>query len=420
MKIFLYFFSIYFLASKILCDEISEDEELLEEEYNLIRLNQQNYGMYTNDKNLTHFLVLFHNPWCKFSQNLEKKLIRVNKLLKTENQKFFIGELDTTLEDARSLVNEKIPSSVLEPLFTYPKLVYYYKNTPVEVYKGKHNKFDIYYYLKRKIHPGVIEMPILSIFDMKTSNDKNAFVYFGDSESQIFLSAAEEYKEFIFYRTNDEKVSKKLNPARNASVIYYSFGKKKDEISTNTNLTSQILNKFIKKNTNQNFYEKLTEDFINEVFMKKQTALILFRNEYDNRTQFLEENFPLIAKAQPNIKFLITDLTGKFELKLANLMNVGQNLPSLRLVDFKNGLRRFEMIREPTMENVLNFLKMYKTDKIQPYTISQSSATDTNKKPKLFPLTTANFYENVIFNKKNVLVFFLTDWCTHCKKVSLV
>jgi hypothetical protein len=419
MKIFFYCFTFYYLACKILCQEISEDEEVVEEKYNLVRLDRQNYAKYTIDKNLTHFLVLFHNPWCKFSQSLEKKLTKVNKLLKTENQNFFIGELDTTLEDAKSLVKEMIPSSILEPFFSYPKLVYYYKNSPVELYKGKHNKLDIYYFLKRKIHPGVIEMPIISIFDLKTINDKNAFVYFGntETESQIFQSAAEEHKDFIFYRTNEEKVYEKLNPEKKASVIYYSFGVKKDEISKSTNMTSQILNKFIKKNTNQNFYVKLNEDFINEVFMKKQAALILFRNEYDNKTLFLEENFPLIAKAQPSIKFLVTDLTGKLELKLANVINVGQSLPSIRLLDFKNGLRRFEMTREPTMENVVNFLKMYKTDKLQPYTISQSSQVESQKKHKLLSFTTANFYETVIFNRKNVIVFFLTDWCTHCKKV---
>ena len=178
------------------------------------------------------------------------------------------------------------------------------------------------------------------------------------------------------------------------------------------------LYRLLKKNTFVNLYDKVTEEFINEVIMKKQSAMILFRNEYDNQTQFLEENFPLVSKGEPSLKFLITDLTGRYELKLANLMNVGvHNLPALRILDFSTGLRRFEMTREPTIENVMNFIKMYKENKIHPYTISQAAKDDPKKKDALKALTSANFYESVIFNRKNVVVFFYSSWCTHCKKV---
>jgi hypothetical protein len=397
---------------------LDEEDELVEEEFKLISLNEKNYDQFVSG--VSHFFVLFHNPWCKFSQNLEKKLMNVNKYLKMENQKYFMGAIDTTLVDAKKLVSEKVPQNILNSLLTYPKLVYYKSGKPVEVYRGKHNKNDIYTFMKRKINVESMPLPIISIFEDKIIRDKNAFVFFGvkDENFEIFNKVAQEKKEWVFYHTNEDKVYEKLNPSRNATVIYYTFGKKKDTFNKNQNFTLVNFNKFLKKNTFVNFYDKVTEEFINEVIMKKQSAMILFRNEYDNKTQFLEENLPLVSKGEPSLKFLVTDLTGRYELKLANLMNVGvQNLPALRILDFSTGMRRFEMSRELTIENLMNFIKMYKENKLHPYTISQGAKDDPKKKDALKALTSANFYESVVFNRKNVVVFFYSSWCTHCKKV---
>lgn len=408
-------------------NNISEgEEEQIEDEYKLKILNESNYDSFLSNSESkisnSHLLILLHNPWCKFSQNLEKKLMNVNKLLKMENQKYFIGAIDTTLVDAKKIISEKIPLDIINPLISYPKLIYFKDGKPVELYKGKHNKNDIYTYIKRKIYIESASLPIYSIFESKIVNDKNAFVYFGakDAKFEIFNTFAKETKDFMFYETNDDEIYKKLNPSRNSTVIYYTFGKVKDSlILKNQNFTSQIFKRFIKKNTFVNLYDKVSEEFINEVIMKKQTAMILFRSEYDNTTLFLEENFPLLSKGEPSMKFLITDLTGKFELKLAQLLNVAiDSLPALRIIDFKEGgLRRFEMSRDPNMENVMNFINLYKDNKLHPYSVSQALSTDTKKKDSLKIITTSNYFESVVFNKKNFVVFFHAGWCTHCKKV---
>lgn len=404
--------------NKKVVKSINEEDEKIEEEFKLIPINEKNYDQIVNG--VSHFMILLHNPWCKFSQNLEKKLMGANKYLKMENQKYFIGSVDTTLVDAKTLVSEKIPN--MNPLLTYPKIVYYKNGQPIEIYKGKHNKYDIYTYLKRKINSESIPMPIYSIFEYKVIHDKQAFIFFGEKDEnfEIYNNLAKEKFDWVFYHTNEEKLYEKLNPSKNATVIFYSFGKKKDSfnVSAKQNFTLINFNKFLKKNTFVNLYYKVNEEFINEVVMKKQNAIILFRNQYDNKTDFLEENIPLISKAEPSLKFLVSDMTGKFELKLAGLMNVGvESLPAVRVLDFKNGMRRFEMTREPTMENFINFIKLFKDNKLHPYTVTQGAQDDIKKKDGLKTLTSANFFETVIFNRKNVVVFFYSSWCTHCKKV---
>jgi hypothetical protein len=337
-----------------------------------------------------------------------------------EQQTSYIGSIDSTIRDYKKIILEKIPENVLTYRSSYPRLIYFKNGAAVELYLGKHNKNDIYSYIKRKIYLESVPLSILSTFESKITHDKNAFIYFGSIESsnfEYFNQLAKEKIEWMFYHTNEDKIYEKLNPSRNASVIYYTFGKKKDVFYNNQNMT-QNFNKFLKKNTFVNYYEKTTEEFLNEVIMKKQSALVLFRNPYDNRTQILEENFELIAKAESSIKFLITDITEKYALKLARLVNVGiKDIPAIRIIDFKNGFRRFELSRELTMENVLNIIKSWKSNKLNHYLISQGLDVDQKKKVHVKRISTSTFHENVIFPKRNVIVLFYTNWCTHCKKV---
>lgn len=409
-----------FTLNKTQFTTIEEDEnnEDTDEELKLADITEKNYN--STITSVKHFFILFHNPWCKISQNLEKKLIYVNKLLKMEQQPYYIGSIDLTLIDGGKII-ESIPDPILPVTFTYPAFVYYFEGQPVEVYKGKHNKHDIYTHIKRKFYKESTNLPIYSIFESKITHDKNAFIFFGDTNSnnfEVFNNKAKHWNDFMFYHSNEETLYEKLNPSRSAEIIYYSFGKKKDTIPSNSTITDEVLNRFFKKNTFLNFYDKTTEEFINQVFMKRQSAIVLFRNIYDNQTLFLEENLPLYAKADESLKFLITDMTTKYDLKLATLLNVGiKDVPALKLIDFKNGFKKYELTRDFTMENVINFINMWKANQLQPYAVSQSAQSVSKKKEVVKRIYSSNFYESVIFHKRHTVVFFYTKWCTHCKKV---
>ena len=224
----------------------------------------------------------------------------------------------------------------------------------------------------------------------------------------------------MFYHTNDERLYQKLNPEKTAIIVYYTFGKKIDHINLNVNDTTNDINEFVRKYTFVNFFPRMTEDVINEVMIKKQTALILFRSIYDNSTSILEKNFPLIAKSNPELKLVITDLTGKYEMKLAKLLDVSENLPTLRLIDFdyQAEMRKFELTKDLTLENVLSFINNWKENKIQPFQFKLNTQEVINIKDSLVrKISLSNYYDSVIFNRKNAVVFFYTNWCSHCKKV---
>ena len=120
------------------------------------------------------------------------------------------------------------------------------------------------------------------------------------------------------------------------------------------------------------------------------------------------------------MKFVITDIAGKYELKLAKLVLISnKNLPSIRIVDFNGGFRRYEYEGNFENENVLDFIKKWKKGELKPYYSTQNiKESEAGKKKELVRrIGNANFYESVVLAKRNVMVLFYTNWCAHCKKV---
>jgi len=427
--------------------EIKLPTHLNEEDYKLIQINENNFN--ETVFKVEHFFLLIHNPWCKFSQKMEEKLITIHKILKLEMQPYYIGYLDSSLVNANEILEKFIPEEKLFIQKTYPKMIYFYKGNPEEVYNNKHNRDSLLTYIKRKIYKDSIKLPIQGIFDYKIVHDKNAFVFVNgnfNNESlthadklinkeafELFNKFAEKNKDLMFYHAQDKKLidylfsknttfSNETIHNRNLNILYFSKGKLLD-VYLNERLKvffEKSFNYFINKQLNLNFFTKFSEDAINEVFMKKQPAFILFRNKFDNKTDYLEQNLPLLGSQESGLKFIITDIVGKFELKLAKLMLISNNnLPSIRILDFNGGFRRYEYDGDFENENVLAFIKNWRKGQLKPYYSTQNiNENDSTKKKEIVrKIGNANFYESVVLAKRNVMVLFYTNWCAHCKKV---
>jgi thiol-disulfide isomerase/thioredoxin len=429
--------------------EIKLPSHLDEEEYKLVQVSESNFN-----ETLTkaeHFFLLIHNPWCKFSQKLDEKLLAIHKILKLEIQPYYIGVVDASLIDSGKFIDKFVSSEILYVPRTYPKLIYFYKGIPQEVYNDKHNRDSMLNYIKRKIHKEIIKLPLQAIFDYKVIHDKHAFILVnGNNQNEtlphalklvnqdafeLFNKFALTHQNLMFYHTFDRKVINYLITknatfanetvySRDLNVLYFSKGKLLS-VYLNEKLKvffERSLNYFINKQVVTNYYTKYGEDAINEIFIKKQPAFILFRNKFDNSTEYLEQNLPLLASQEAGLRFIVTDIAGKYELKLAKLMLISnKNLPSIRIIDFNGGFRRYEYEGNFENENVLEFIKKWKIGELKPYYSSQNiKETDGSKKKEIVRrIGNSNFYESVILAKRNVMVLFYTNWCSHCKKVKI-
>lgn len=435
-------------------EEKEEDQEIKlpknfeEEDFNLIQINSENFKETVLKENIQHFLLLIHNPWCKYSQKLNEKLLAVHKILKMEKQDYYIGSLDASIENAEKFIEKFVENEHLSINSFYPKLIYFQNGKAMDIYNGRQSRDAVLNYIKRKIYPESISFPLLNIFDYKILHDKNAFILVDnllqkDNVShkekltskegfELFNKISSKFHDSIFYHTNDKKIANYLfekNPnfknetiyKRDFNILYFSKGKLKDVYLNNKLkiMFEKSLNHFISKHTRNNFFTNFNEDAINEIFIKKQPAFFLFRNIWDNSTSHLEENLPLLASQDPNMKFILSDITSKYTLKLINLLLVTpEDLPTARIIDFNGGFRRFDnRIKANEVMDVMEFVKSYKEGKLKPY-YSSNINIEKESKYGIMDIGNGNFFEKVVKPNRNVIVFYYTKWCSHCKKVN--
>ena len=80
--------------------------DLSEESYQLEEINRENFLNTINNNNF--FFLFIHNPWCSWSQKVEKKLTNINLYLKLEKQKKYLGIIDHTTQNDISYITDYI------------------------------------------------------------------------------------------------------------------------------------------------------------------------------------------------------------------------------------------------------------------------------------------------------------------------
>ena len=99
------------------------------------------------------------------------------------------------------------------------------------------------------------------------------------------------------------------------------------------------------------------------MFIKKKPGLILFRNKFDNKTEYEEIKLQTISWMNRDLNVIITDIDNKYAFKLTRLLGVKtSDLPAIRIVDFKGKnrqMRNFLFSREVNSENILDFVEKW-------------------------------------------------------------
>jgi thiol-disulfide isomerase/thioredoxin len=121
--------------------------------------------------------------------------------------------------------------------------------------------------------------------------------------------------------------------------------------------------------------------------------------------------------------FVITDIDTKLSLKLANFFGFREasNLPSIKFVEYEeNEFKKFSFSRNITKTSILGFIQKWKVKGLRTYRYQTEFESDLIRLSNNSLVKKVNYnslYDSVNLNKKNVIVFFYTEWCSHCKKV---
>lgn len=424
--------------------------DLPEDSYKLIDLDKENFASYIKQE---HFFVFIHNSWCSWSQKMEKILTKVNLYLKLEPQPFYIGVFDNSIEN----IEDSIPE-IKEDKANYPILLYFKNGKFEEKYLGRHSFNQVNFWIKKRIYnyePYVISS--LDSFDYKVKSIKKSIVYYATKEELPYLFKKEESLEeesntntnkdidnaissnyinfkqaskskacenIIFFTLTKEDLLEKYNIQNKLMMSYFKYGNKTNDygIPEETVAVSTI-EKYCKKISYKNFFSTFDEKAVEEIFIKKQPAIIFFRSVFNNKTEYEELKMETLSYMKSDVMMVITDISTKLSYKLANYFGVdNEMLPTMRIIDFKgkdNSPRKFSLTKELDSESMLNFVDQWENNNLYDHSVgkkSGKSSSTISANSIALNITPSMFYEKVMLNKKNVVVMFYAEWCSHCKK----
>lgn len=418
--------------------------DLPEESYQLTSIDDANYNKYLSNE---HFFILIHNPWCPWSQKFEKHLTKINLYLKLEKQPFFIGQIDNSVTNFEFLPDFPYSSTDIN----YPSLFYFHYGKFKEEFKDRRTLNETFNWIKKQIYTDPIDLSTTDLFDYKLKVTKRAFVYYPSKEEiEILKSKTEEsldddietptelksshlfniYKsasqskycdKIVFYYSTNIDLFKKFN-SETSKVAFFKLGNNTDnlQIENETEFTKELIEDFCYKVAYRNMFHDFNEHAIEKIFIQKNPALVLFRNKFDNRTEYEEIKLETISWMNRDINIVITDIDNKNSLKLSKMLGVKAiDLPAIRMIDFKgneSNMRTFVFTKEMTSDNILDFVSKWEENKLSESNFIQPIKQRENKQSSVMNISLTLFYEKVIMNRKNVLVFYYSDWCSHCKK----
>lgn len=266
-----------------------------QDQFNLLIINDSNTRNYISM--YKDFFIFIHSPWCKWSQRFHTNLIKVNELLKYESQANYLSLLDVTMTNI-DILKDYLPSNIDVQTITYPKLIYLQNGFVNDIYRGMFDVDNSYLWIKRKILKNSLKVSLMQVFQTKVKFDKTSFMFFGDYSPsnlnfQVFNKLSNEILSSTFYHTDENILFSYLNPNRNFTVGFFRHGVLNDTLSGN--ITFDSLKHFINSKTIKNFYDKVDEEVIQDIFIRRNPAIVFFCSRYDEEYIFYYRTFKRIA-----------------------------------------------------------------------------------------------------------------------------
>ena len=111
----------------------------------------------------------------------------------------------------------------------------------------------------------------------------------------------------------------------------------------------------------------------------------------------------------------MTEINDGIGKRIANHVGIKkEELPSIRILDTRNDIKRYIMKGNINEENILNFIEEWQKGKLQRHLKSQEEPKENNE--NVLIIVGKSFQKEVIENDKDVMIAFYAPWCKHSKK----
>jgi len=279
-----------------------------------------------------YLLVEFYAPWCGHCKKLTPEYAAAAAKLGALDPPRFLAKVDAT-------ENKEVAER--HAVKGFPTLFFYNQGTKSD-YTGGRTEDTIVSWITKKTGPPSEQVDCATM-EAKTSEDKLALSYFGESAGELwdaFFGAAKDPvigEKYSFYHTEDVSCGEKFGLAASGVALSRRFDD--SPLQYSGDLTTEAL---VKWGTGSSVPILITfsDDYVEPIFQAGNPAIILFTEETG---QAYQDTFAQAAKdLTGEILFVTSGVTEGIQSRLGEFVGVTKdNLPSLNLIDPSNGMAKY-------------------------------------------------------------------------------
>jgi len=160
-----------------------------------------------------------------------------------------------------------------------------------------------------------------------------------------------------------------------------------------------------------------SEDYIEPIFGKGRSALILFSN--DDSKAYNEVFKQAAEQLNGQILFVVSGTDNGIQQRLAEFVGVdGASAPTIRLLSPGEEMKKYVFpgdLDTVSVHAIKNFIDEFKSGNLAPHMKSEAEPAEQGA---LTVLVGTNFERIVKDSSKDVLVKYYAPWCGHCKALA--
>ncbi len=347
-----------------------------------------------------YLLVLFYAPWCGHCKKFHPEYEKAATVLRKEN--LYLAKVDATAEKKLA---EKFE------IQGFPTVKLFIKGQPIE-YTGGRKDSEVINWMRKKTGPATKDLKTVEDVEKFQKDNDVVLVYFGSKKEDIeeFTKVARKNEDFPFGVVQSEDVIKKFSKAGTV-VLFKNFDEKKREL---TDVREKIIEEFIDKYSSPKVM-KFDEKAAQIIFGKALPAIVLYADEKSEKWAEYEKLMTSVSeKLNGKLKVVLTDIKQGMAARLAEYIGVkDKDLPSVRIADTRNDLKKYNMEGEINEKNILKFVEDWENKKLKPHLKSAEEPKENNG--DVYVVVGKTFERDVIKNDKDVMLLFYAPWCGHCK-----
>ncbi|KAB7507028.1 Protein disulfide-isomerase A4, partial [Armadillidium nasatum] len=380
-------------------------------------LETSNFSDFVKSEKLS--LVEFYAPWCGHCKELAPQYEAAAEDLKNFN--IPLAKVDAVAETSFSKRIRCQRLSEVIGVFRYGRSY---------EYKGPRDSRGIVSYMEEQSKlPSIKTTSLLQAKNQIPRTDPCVFSFF-ENENKFFedyISAANHMRgENVYLHTFDKEVASKYDLSQNSinilfPEIYHSKYETKKKTFSKMDEGEKGIITWISDNVIPLVGHR-TRTNIATKYSKRPLVVVYydvnFTHQYVKATQIVRKKIVPVANKFKDLTFAISN-EEEFEDELKNF-GLDDSGEDINVGIFGEGNLRYRMEPEEDFESddLEEFVSKFVKGKLKPHLKSQ--AVPKKQEGPVRTIVASTFEDEVLKNKKDVLIEFYAPWCGHCKKIEPV